>query len=177
MQMEVPVYTDVMVREWRAMVARLRQGEEIRLRWRDPNAPAGVRSGATVTFDGAHDLGATEIDLHVTGLALSRGTFFSISNRLYEVTEIVSGAPIATNPFSTPGAVWDDRRIWGSGTPGAVTATTVKILPPLRDDIADEAVASVDWLRLLAELDDINSGDLDLDFDKFGTATIAFNEI
>lgn len=173
--MTVPLYTPDMIREWRAMIARLRQGEEIRLRWRDPSAPAGARGGATVTASGAHALGATELDLAVSGVALTRGTLISVADRLYEITEIVSGAPIATNPFSTPGAIWGERRVWGSGTPGAPIATTVKILPPLRSALADEAAVSVDWLQLSAELDEMNSGDLD--FDRLGVASIAFNEI
>lgn len=160
---------------YRAMTARLRQGESIILRICDAYVPRWARSeAAKAVLASAAPLRATQIGLTVTGIDVQPGHYLSFGDRLHLVTEIVSGPSepplvnplVLDEPFHEP---WTDN----VGTPASYV---VKILPPLRAALSAGAAASFSDLKLRAVPEDLNAGDLDLDLGRFGTPSITFIE-
>lgn len=162
---------------YRAMVARLRQGEEILVPICDLYTPRGARSPAaaiTMTADAA--LRATQIGLSCVEVDIQPGHYVTIGDRLHLVTEIVSGplAPPFLNPVATDTPFRDDEP-WTDAVSGAA-AYVVKILPPLRAAVTAGQPVSFRHLALRCVVQDLNDGDLDLDLGRFGTPSLTFIE-
>lgn len=162
---------------YRAMIARLRQGEDILVPLCDLYTPLGSRlatASSVLAADAA--LRATGVSLIVSGLDLAAGHYFSIGDRLHLVTEIVSGPsePPLINQLVSDSA-WSDALPWADAVAGG-SAYTVRILPPLRAAAPAGTAASFSDLKLRCELQDLAAGDLDLDLGRFGTPSLTFIE-
>lgn len=160
---------------YRAMAARLRQGESVILRICDAYVPRWARSkAAKAVLIGAAPLRSTQIGLTVTGMDVQAGHYLSFGDRLHLVTEIVSAPAepplvnplVLDEPFHEP---WTDNV-------SAPATFVVKILPPLRAALPAGTAASFSDLRLRAEIEDLNAGDLDLDLARFGSPSLTFIE-
>lgn len=174
---EIPIKSAEQARAWRALRARLRQGEEVNVRVYDRNGPPGFYgSTAAVTVTGLHAARSTSLTLNVVGIELQDGTYFSIGDRLYEIVDVTTGGGAPSNPFSTPGARWDDARVGYAGTVGASEATTVQIVPPLRAAAANATALSFSDLMFKAVLADPGGGDTPLDRGRYGVASATFRE-
>ncbi|WP_341989752.1 hypothetical protein [Azorhizobium sp. AG788] len=175
---EVPVSTRAQQLAWRAMVARLRAGEDILLTIFDKFRPAGVPQGswgAGVSSDAA--LRATTLHLVTANVKVEAGVHFSIGPRLYRVMDVVSQtAATSISDWFTTGAPWSDAGIWVDDAGSGLAAYEVKILPPLRAAAPSGTTANFRDLVCLCTLADMSSGDLSLDLGKFGTPSITFAE-
>lgn len=162
---------------YRAMAARLRQGEDILVPVCDLYTARGARSpAAAITVASSAALRATQIGLTCTEVDIQPGHYFTIGDRLHLVTEIVSGPSAAPfiNPVATDTPFRDDEP-WADAV-AASAAYTVKIIPPLRAAVAAGQAASFSNLYLRCVLQDLNDGDLDLDLGRFGSPSLPFIE-
>lgn len=167
---------------YRAMLARLRQGEDIIFPLCQRYLAPGARDiGASVTVADASALRATKINLLATGLTIAPGYYFSLGgDRLHLITEIYAGPgedPDSSPWLPAPASPWadDPSSPWlGSGRPDASWA--VKIIPPLRAAVSGGAAANFKDLRLRCVLQDLSDGDLDLDLGRFGSPSLPFIE-
>lgn len=175
--MQIPIHTKEKTLAYRAMMARLRQGEEVNIRLPDRTmAEGGNVPSSSAVLSGAHDLRATQLSITATGIEIVEGTLFSLVHRLHQVTEVVSGgAATFHNPVTTQNTPWDDDQPWNDGDPNTVNYV-VKIMPPLRRNYADGQGVRFTGLSLTSVLADINDGDLSLDLGRFGTASLTFRE-
>ncbi|MDR5172986.1 hypothetical protein IHQ56_15980, partial [Methylobacillus flagellatus] len=107
----VPVREKAQAREWRAMVTRLRAGEDIVAmvcdRWRADGAPGPYT--AELLADAAAR--ATTLSIGTVGLDITAGVAFSIGNRLYRITSVNSHTPIVYEGWDDAEA-WDDDLVW-----------------------------------------------------------------
>lgn len=176
--MDIPLPTPEHVRVYRATLARLRNGEEIDIKIFDLNGPFGFYSddaeGETV---GTYEGGATAMTLNISGFETNVGTIFGIGARIYMVTSVVSGESEFFNPISGAGP-WDDDIPWSDAAFGP-DEVVVNFLPPLR---ATSTLPTATPLQLgmalrfrgiLAEMDD---GDVDLQFGRWGHASLTILE-
>lgn len=162
---------------YRALIARLRAGEDILVPVRDRYQAIGAGSAAAViTLSANAALRSTQIPLTATGVDIKPGYHFTIGDRLHLVTDVVSGpgAPPFVNQFVTGGPI-------SSSVPfvSAVAASasyTVKILPPLRADLSAGEPARFRDLLVRCVLKDPNDGDLDLDLGRLGAPSLTFIE-
>ncbi len=162
---------------YRALIARLRTGEDILLPVRDLYGPVGGRQPASAAaLSGAAELRATEIGLTVSGSMSSPGASHGRRQAApRHPHHRRSGGEHRSSILSRrtrPGRI---ARPWSD----AVTASagyTVAILPPLRADLAEgEPVRFRDLLvRCVAK--DLSEGDLDLDLGRFGRPNLTFIE-
>lgn len=162
---------------YRAMIARLRDGEAMTMRLCDAYRPLGSGAiGAAVTVSANAALRATQVALNVTGADLKAGHYFSIGERLHQVKEVVSGpaAPPFLNQVATD-SPWDDRIPWSDAVAGT-SAYTVKIVPPLRAAAPAGAAASLSDLVLRCVLRDAADGDLELDLGRLGSPSLTLVE-
>lgn len=162
---------------YRALIARLRAGEDILLPVRDCYQPIGSRmTAASVSLSGGHALRATSLALTVSGIDLVAGTHLTIGDRLHLVTAVApppAGPPLL-DQVSTD-APWSDEVPWSDDV-AASGAYQVNILPPLRADQPDGTLVRVRDLALRCVLKDVNDGDLDLDLGRFGSPSLTFIE-
>lgn len=162
---------------FRALVARLRAGEDILLPVRDCYLPVGSRMrNAAASFVGPAALRTTQISLNVAGVAVEVGHHLTVGDRLHLVTEVVSGPskPPFLNQLVSR-SPWSRAVPWSSAVAGSASYT-LKILPPLRAAQAGGAAAKFRDLRLRCVLKDPNDGDLDLDLGRFGAPSLTFIE-
>lgn len=162
---------------YRALIARLRAGEDILLPVRDLYLAIGARHvDAAITLTTSSPLRSTQIDLTVSGVAVAAGHHFTIGDRLHLVTEVVSG-PVAAPLLSqlVDGQHWTDSQPWADAVT-ASAAYAVKILPPLRADLAAGEPARFRDLLVRCVLRDPAAGDLDLDLGRFGAPELTFVE-
>lgn len=173
---DFPIYTPAHTRAWNAMIARLRQGEQIIAKIFDHSTPdGGLNTDASAELSGSHAARATQATIKATGIVVALGSYFSIGNRLHIVTEVVSGSgALVHNPISDSGP-WDDSLPWEDGEPPEVTYV-VKFLPPFRSAYGDETAVRFDNLTLTAELESLTDGDLALDVGRWGTASMTLRE-
>lgn len=161
---------------YRNLVRRLRAGESIVAtvfdNWTANPSPA-IGLEAKLAADA--DLRATTIQLATVGLALEEGVSFSIGDRLYSITEIVSHAVSVVH--HTPDAEVPDPAVpYPDNPPAYPDQWTVKILPPLRSDVAANTPADFINLRCLCVIENVTDGDLDLDLGFFGDPTLSLIE-
>ena len=175
--------SDVVVRNreqaaaYRALIARLRAGEDILLPVRDLYQPLGVRSpDAAVKLKNAAPLRATQVDLNVAGVAVEAGHHLTIGDRLHLVTEVVTGpaVPPLLNQLVS-GAPWSDALPWSDAVDGSADYA-VRLLPPLRSDQPAGVTCSFRNLRLRCVLQELADGDLDLDLGRLGRPNLNFIE-
>lgn len=162
---------------YRALIARLRAGEDILLPVRDLYQPAGSRlESATVTLRANAPLRATQIALTVAGVDVEAGHHITLGDRLYLVSEVVSGptTPPALNQLVSD-SPWSDALPWADAVSGA-SAYTLKILPPLRADLLAGEPGRFRDLLVRCVLKDPLDGELDLDLGRFGAPSLTFIE-
>ena len=174
---EIAVTSIEEARAYRALIARLRQGEEVLVPVFDVYTPRGAASSAAaITVAANTPLRATQVPLTATEVDIQAGHHFTIGDRLHLVTEVVSGpvAPPFLNPVATDTAFMDDEP-WTDVVAGS-SAYVAKILPPLRAAVAGGQAVSFQNLMVRCVLQDLADGDLDLDLGRFGTPSITFIE-
>lgn len=157
---------------YRAMIARLRQGEEIVARVFDlfrckGQEPLRIASAAAMR--------ATSITIEGIDADLLPGHHFTIGNRLHRVTEVTAQSEKATGVVTGTytGEAWTDADIW---VDEPAVSSTVKFLPPLRSAVAADALVEFDDLKCLCVLKDMSDGDLDLDLGRFGSPSFTLIE-
>lgn len=165
------------VNAYRALLARIRQGESVAVptfdRWWPLGADAAT-SEVTLTADVLTR--ETEIDVASSGIAIEAGSRFSIVNRLHEVTEIVSG------PGNPPleSAVALDQPFWDvepwSDDVDISKNYTLKISPPLRFDYSTGQTLNFFNTRCNCIPENMRDGSLDLDAGLVGSPSITFIE-
>lgn len=162
---------------YRALIARLRAGEDILLPVRDLYQPAGSRLvDAAVTLAADAVLRSTQIAVNVAGVDVVAGHHLTIGDRLYLVTEIVSGPaqPALLNQLVSD-SPWSDALPWTDAVAGS-SSYVMKILPPLRADLGAGEPARFRDLLVRCKLADPANGDLDLDLGRFGAPELTFIE-
>ena len=174
----VKVTTRAETLAWIATVDRLRAGEEviapISNRWR---ADRFFGAEASAACSGACAAGAAEMDIAASGITLAAGMMFSTENRLYRISRIVAEVESLSlvDIILSDDREWSDSAEWvEDGSAGAVY--TVRILPPLRQSLADGAALDFQTLTCLCVIDDMASGDLSLDLGRIGTPSLALRE-
>lgn len=163
---------------WWSLIDRLRTGEEVVATiynmWRADGAtgPEPLASAA-----GAHAAGAVEMTIAASRLTLEPGVMFSVGARLYRISRIVSEVASLSlvDIILSDDRVWSDSAAWTEdGSGGALY--TVRLMPPLRQSVADGASLDFVNLKCLCVIDDTASGDLSLDLGKFGSPALALRE-
>ena len=166
-------------RAYRQMTARLRDGEAIILSIPDAYVPVGAdSSAASASLASSSALRATQMTIKVTGVDVEDGHHFSIGDRLYLITEIVSG-PIAApmvNPVVTD-TEWLDEP-WTDAGATASAQYQVKFRPPLREAAPVGTAARFTDLTLRCVVKDAadTASDLDLDLGRLGSPSVTFAE-
>lgn len=164
---------------YRAMIARLRQGEELVFPLCQIYVPPGARDlGSSATLASSADLRDSRIDLFVTGFEPSAGFFCTIGERLHLITEVLvrPGQDPDNSPWlSDPVSPWAaDEQPWIETRPDA--SWSVRIVPPLRAAVSAGAAVSFTQLRLRCVVQDLADGDLALDLGRFGTPSLTLIE-
>lgn len=162
---------------YRAMAARLRQGEDVLVPLCDLYKPRGARSpAASVQIAANAALRATQIVVTATEVDVTEGAYFSIGDRLYLVARVVAGpaAPAFINPLATDTPFVDDEP-WTDAV-AASAGYTLDILPPLRTAAPAGTAISFSDLKLRCVVQDLGDGDLSLDLGRFGQASLTFIE-
>lgn len=172
----IVVNTRERVAAYRAMMARLRQGEDILVPLCDLYRPVGAllpTSGALLSAPAA--LRAIRLNLLVSGVDLLAGQYLSIGDRLHLVTAIVArpSTPPLVNPVPIDAPFRDEPWVDAAA---ASAAYTVDILPPLRAAAAAGAPVSFRDLKLRCVLRDLDDGDLELDLGRTGQPSLTFIE-
>lgn len=174
----VKVTTRAQTLAWISTVDRLRAGEEVIAtipnRWRADHFFSPDSAAASA---GAYAAGAVEMDIAATGITLAPGVMFSFENRLYRISRIVAEVSSLSlvDIILSDEREWSDSAAWvedGSGGP----LYTVRILPPLRQPVADNAALNFQTLTCLCVIDDMASGDLTLDLGRTGSPSLALRE-
>ena len=158
---------------FRAMVARLRAGEDILVPLPDMYRPIGVGSNdVVVTLSANAALRATQLSLTVAGMDINAGNYLTIGDRLHLITEIVSGpgSPPLLNQLVSDSA-WSDDLPWVDAVAGSA-AYVVKILPPLRAAQTSGTAVNFRDLVVRCVIKDPSDGDLDLDLGRLGTPSL-----
>ena len=163
---------------YRAMIARLRAGDDILLPLCDLYQAVGSRlSTAAATLSADAHLRSMALSLTVTGVDIQPGHHLTIGDRLHIVTEVTSGpeSPPLLNQVASD-SPWSDALPWSDAT-AASSAYGIKILPPLRADYASGDPVSFRNLLVRCVLKDPTSGDLELDLGRFGAPSLTFIEL
>ncbi len=171
---EVVVKTREQAWAWQAMHARLRQGEPMIVTLCDPYR-APLDPANPVTLVAAAALRASVVDVVGTLADLAPGQRFSISGRLHQIVEVQSETSarvglvlaVAADLAWSDGETWRDDAIWSS---------RIRFAPPLRAPAPAGAVCDFRTLRVLVRLDDMASGDLDLEFGRFARPSLSLVE-
>lgn len=162
---------------YRALVARLRAGEDIIVPLCDLYQAVGSQSlDASASLSANAALRTTTLALTVSGVDVAAGHHMTIGDRLHLVTQVLSGpaSPPLLNQLVSDSA-WSDALPWADTVAGSATYS-IKILPPLRADLsAGEPVRFRDLL-VRCVLKEPGDGDLDLDLGRFGAPSLTFIE-
>lgn len=162
---------------YRAMLARLRTGEDILLPLPDAYAAVGARSNdAVITLSADADLRATQFALTAKGVDIQQGHYFTIGDRLHLGTQILSGpsAPPIVNQLVSD-SPWSDDLPWADAVAGS-SAYTIKFLPTSRADYSSGESVRFRDLLVRCVIKDPTDGDLDLDLGRLGTPSLTFIE-
>lgn len=161
---EFRINSDETILSYRAMIARLRQGEEIIARVTDLAICKG-QEPIRVTADAG--LRATSVMIGGVAADLKPGHHISIDDRLYRVTQINSQveALIGLVVGIQTGQVWQDADFWEDLSD---IASSVSFLPPLRAPVAENTLVEFDDLTCTCVLKDMSDGDLDLEYGRYG---------
>ncbi|MBS7542536.1 hypothetical protein [Ancylobacter oerskovii] len=162
---------------YRAMLTRLRAGEAILAKVFDAYGPptTGTVAEPSASLTAAADLRATTVSISTFGLILQPGIAFSIGHRLHRITKVVFHTPGGTAAWNGS-APWDGSAPWIGQPAAGPDLWTVNIQPPLRQDLA--AGTNVDFFNLqcLCVIEDVTSGDIDLDLGFFADPTLSLIE-
>lgn len=162
---------------YKAMIARLRTGEDILVKVQDLARPMGAAEPfGTVQFGSAVALRATTATINTNGVVLQAGNHFSVAGQLYRITEIVSGP--ATPPTLSPWqsfAPWRQQTPWENGE-DPTGSYEVKFLPPARQAFASGANLITKAMTLKCVMKDLAEGDMELAVARLGEPTITFIE-
>lgn len=172
---EIPILAPYIARAYRALMSRLRTGEEVLAKIFDVNQPRGA-DNSLVTGLLTADISPrdTQIQITVTGSGVTAGAYIGIGvNRLHVITEVVSGGP--STFFNQLASEWDDRTPWSDSAPAATTYV-VKVMPPIRAGFGAGTVVNFKDITMRGVLADVNDGDLSLDVGRFGTASFTIRE-
>ena len=158
------------VATYRAMMARLRQGEDVVFKLCQLHLAQGAREGGLAAYATNRPLRSSRIDLWLDGITLEPGYYFSLGgDRLHLITEVFRPGE---GPFGGPW-VPDDTSPWLAGqSPWTVDrpegSWSVKISPPLRSAVTAGAAVDFKDLSLRCQPRDLSDGDLQLDLGRFG---------
>lgn len=144
----IPLNTRAKVHAYRAMIARLRGGEDIFAKIFDKHRP-GLFGDSTATLGADAALGATTLDIDWSDDDLFEGQHFRIGNRLYRITELTDNVGPGKN---------------------------FNFLPPLRSAALTGATVNMDTLHVRSILFDMDSGDLDLSLLRVGEVSLTLIE-
>jgi len=161
---------------YRAMIAKLRQGEEILLPVCDRYKAIGAREEDSQGVFKNQAIGrATQFDLTITGVDPQPGHYLTIGDRLYLATDIIAGpdVPPLLNPVVND-AEWHDDEPWTDDTPPHADYS-LRVLPPARQLYAVDTVVKFRDLQVRCVLKDLADGDLELDIGR-GFPTLTFVE-
>lgn len=173
----IVVRTRAQVNAYRALLARLRQGENVAVPTFDRWWPLGADSDTSaVTINSAVTARQTQISLASSGVAIEAGSKFSIINRLHEITEIVSGPtnPPFQNPIAND-APFRDEQPWVDDVDNTKNYT-VRISPPLRFDYTSGQSVNFFSTRVNCVLENLLDGDLELEAGRVGYPSLTFIE-
>jgi hypothetical protein len=173
---EIRVRTREEAHAYRAVLARLREGEDVLLPIREVYKARGARGETSATVAADADLRATTLSVTVDGIEVTAGAFFTIGERLYQVKEVTSGpdAPAFINQAATDSA-WSDDVPWADAV-STSTNYTITITPPLRAAVTESDVVEFNDLNVRCVLRDVSDGDLSLDLGRFGAPSLTFIE-
>jgi hypothetical protein len=177
---EFPIHTAERATAWRAMMARLRSGEEIDVLVYNVYTPD---DGSVALFDAAATLDAaaraTLITFSVDYGDIAEGHMFTLAGRyLHTITKVVSRITSVSIPqWFTTGDAWSDATgTWSDDNSAGGEVIAVNILPPLRAPILAGDHMEFQFLSLRCVLDEMRSGDLSLDKGQFGFPSIILRE-
>jgi len=162
---------------YRAMVARLRAGEDILVPLREVYTVTGANlAAAEIRLAADADLRATQIGITAEGVQIEAGYHFTVGDRLHVITEVMTAplSPPLVNQFVTGGPISSKVPFVSAVTASA--AYTVKILPPLRADYSSGEGVRFRDLLVRCVIKDPSDGDLDLDLGRLGTPSLTFIE-
>lgn len=176
---EFPIHTAERATAWRAMIARLRSGEEIDVLVFNVYTPDDGSStfDAGITLEAAPR--ATTITFRVNYGEATEGHMFTLAGRyLHVITKVVSRIPSVSIPqWLTTGDIWSDAAgIWYDDDSAGGDVVAVNILPPLRAPVQPSDHMEFRFLALRCALDEMRSGDLSLDKGQFGFPSIVLRE-
>ena len=172
---EIPIHTRQQVDAYRALIGRLRNGEDINVKVFDVWRPAnfGGDTGA-LTADAA--LRATALQLDGVGIDVNAGSHFSLGDRylhriIEETGEVSAWVGVLASILGED--VWSDEAVW---VDDPNISLGIKITPPLRTAMTSGAVVQFNDLVCRCVLKDVDDGDLDLAMGRIGFATLTFVE-
>jgi len=164
---------------WMAAKIKLRQNQTALISvWRGYRSPGLLVPEAAAFNAGLQPLRSTQLVLTTRGIDLVEGALFSINDQyLHAVEEIVSraGTPSLYVPLDDRGTPFDDPAPL-SGTGPATVTYDVKIWPPLRAPLPDNAPLDFRRPKFQGVLVDINDGDTSLDVGRFGLTSFTLRE-
>lgn len=161
---------------YRAMIARLRQGEDVIVPLCDLYKPVRAKGDvASAMLASTAPLRATTVTISVTDLDIAEGNHFSIDDRLHLITRVVSGpiAPPMVNPIAWDLPFLDEP--WVDDVDKSANYT-VDILPPVRATHGIGKEVSFSDLKVRCVIQDIDDGDLELDLGRFGQPSLTLIE-
>jgi hypothetical protein len=162
---------------YRSLIARLRMSEPVIVPVCDLYRPVGSGLGSSEIWVASNAaLRATTLALAVSGIDVQAGHHLTIDGRLYLITEVIYGPTIA--PLENRLVLdepWADNVPWTDAASAAATYQ-VKVFPPMRAAVASGTAVSFRNLTMIARLEDMASGDLDLDLGRFGTPSLSLIE-
>lgn len=172
---EFTIHSTEQANAWRALIARLRQGEDVLATIYDMHKP-GNFGGDTATLAVAAALRATSLQLEGSDVQIDAGQHISLGNdRLHLVTNVTAEteANVGLVLAVSGDAAWSDAGTW---IDDPFVTTTITITPPTRAAYALGATVQLNVLKLRSVLKDINGGDLGLDLGRFADPTLTLTE-
>ena len=170
---EIRVWNAAQAWAYEAMLARLRQGEDMVLTL--PPGPYLAPFSAAPLLTANAALGATTLNVSGLNADTTAGQKFSIGNRLHQITSVVSEVK-ADNALVTSITGGDPWPASGHWLDGAAVTSQLTILPPLRAAITTGAACDFKNLRATVRLKDMTDGDLSLDLGRFGSPSLTLFE-
>lgn len=175
---DIPVRTREKVLAARAMMDRLRTGEDVLLKVFDlQRAEGALGADPNAAVVSSVSAGATSMQIEASGLDPEPGVHFSIGQRLYRINRVTAETPSDSlvDIILSDDKLWVDSAVWVEDGSGGSTYS-VNFLPPLRATASAGAAVDFTDLVCLCGLAEMSDGDLSLDLGKFGTLSIAFRE-
>jgi hypothetical protein len=168
---DMPLSTPEHVRQYRSMLAKLRQGEEVIVDTFDMNKPDLAEDPtAEITLIGDHDVYTSTLAVTIEVVELDEGSVISDGEHSYMVLGVQEGSG-DDNWISGPGP-WDDTEFWDDGG----VSSLIRIAPPTRLDYDDGKIFYATGLRFRGYLADLSQGEVSLSFGRWGHGTLTITE-